>query len=121
MIKLLHEGDYTLIETKGQTKILKLDTDVFAWAFVEHIGEILISTYKKHWIDHVLAIGPYRLYKVKDEPEFVDMLHLELFVGEGQWQGYLLPTGLPHPGKRRSSIIPTREIITKSSRLGSFI
>ena len=54
------------------------------------------------------------LYKVKDEPNFVDLFHLELLVGEGVWQGYLLPTGLPTAEKKRNRIIPAKEVITKS-------
>ena len=62
----------------------------------------------------VIASGKYRLYKVKDEPNFVDLFHLELLVGEGVWQGYLLPTGLPTAEKKRNRIIPAKEVITKS-------
>ena len=115
MIKLLDQGEYILIETKGQTKILSLGKREYAWINPEEIGEILVKTYKKHWVDHILAVGKYRIYGVKDEKKLVDMLHLELFVGNGLWQGYLLPTGLPNTLKKRSRIIPTREIITKSN------
>lgn len=115
MIKLLQEGKYDLIETKGQTKILFLGKDkVYAWINAKNIGEILISTYKSHKADYLLSTGKFRLYKVKEEPNFVDLIHLELLVGEGIWQGYLLPTGLPDSRKNRNRIIPTKEIITKS-------
>jgi hypothetical protein len=59
------------------------------------------------------------MYLVKDEPNLSDLTHLELLVGEGVWQGYLLPIGLPNGVKRRK-IIPTKEIITTSvGRLNS--
>ncbi len=115
MIQLLSSGNYTLSETTGQTKILILDDKkIFAWVNAVEIGEILVTSHKKHPVDTLLAVGPYRLYKVKDEPKLTDLTHLELFVGDGIWQGYLLPTGLPDDEKKRNRIIPTREIITKS-------
>lgn len=116
MIKLIEQGSYHLLETKGHTKILTLDKkQVYAWINAEDIGEILVTSHKSHIVDHMLAAGKYRLYDVKDEPGFTDLIHLELFVGEGLWQGYLLPTGLPNNIKKRNRIIPTNELITVSS------
>lgn len=115
MIKLVEKGSYTLIETRAHTKILTLDKKkIFAWVNAAAIGEILVTTYKQHQVDHILAVGKYRLYEVKDESKFVDLIHLELLVGDGVWQGYLLPTGLPTEEKKRNRIIPTNEVITKS-------
>ena len=116
MIQLIQQGIYKLIETKNQTKILSLDSkQTFAWINAAEIGEILVASYASHKVDHLLAIGKYRIYTVKDEPKLTDLVHLELFVGEGVWQGYLLPTGLPNEEKKRNRIIPTNEIITKST------
>lgn len=116
MIKLLDQGAYHLIETHGHTKILTLDSKkTFAWINVEDIGEILITSHKSHKVDHFLAVGKYRLYEVKDEKDFTDLEHLELYVGEGRWQGYLLTNGLPDDEKKRNRIIPTKELITRSS------
>lgn len=116
MLKVLKEGLYHLIETKNQTKILLLDNKkMFAWIWAKDIGEILVTSHKKHKIDHILAAGRYRLYEVKNEAKLADLEHLELYVGNNIWQGYLLPTGLPNEEKRRNRIIPTKEIITKSS------
>jgi hypothetical protein len=39
-------------------------------------------------------------------------MHLELEVGEGYWQGYLLLSGLPNDDHKRARIIPTTETIT---------
>jgi hypothetical protein len=115
MIKLLQEGQYKLIETKGQTKILILDEKrTFAWVNAAEIGEILVTSHKSHVTDNILAIGRYRMYSVKNEPDLTDLDHLELHVGGGIWQGYLLPTGLPNEKKKRNRIIPTDEVITKS-------
>jgi hypothetical protein len=113
VIKVVEEGTYKLIETKHLTKILKLKRNNFAWISAGEIGEILISSHKPHRIDHVLAKGRYRMYEVVDEKDFTDLIHLELHIGNGSWQGYLLPKGLPNGIKRRK-IIPTREVITKS-------
>lgn len=113
MIKTLQHGMYELVETRSQTKILRLDNEVYAWVAAEDIGELLVSSHKTHKTDHVLAQGEYRLYEVKDEPEITDLQHLELQTGTKTWQGYLLLTGLPSETKLRSRIIPTKETITK--------
>lgn len=118
MIKLITNGTYKLIETSNNTKILSFDKNgkplAYAWINAGDIGEILVTTHKFHRIDHMLSVGKYRLYEVKDEPTLTDLTHLELLVGEGVWQGYLLPMGIPNGVKRRR-IIPTKEIITKST------
>ncbi|HVT00756.1 MAG TPA: hypothetical protein VHE53_00810 [Patescibacteria group bacterium] len=114
MIRLIKQGKYSLIETFDKTKILTLDEkDRFAWIEAEEIGDILVATKKKFNPRLTVSAGPYRLYEVKNEPDFVDLKHLELFIGEGNWQGYLLPTGLPD-GRIRRRIQPTGEVITKS-------
>lgn len=117
MIKVMKEGRYQLFETKGHVKILTLDNkDSFAWINAADIGEILVTSHRKHTIGHILAQSRYRLYQVKDEPDLTDLLHLELYVGEGTWQGYLLTSGLPDDKKKRNRIIPTIEVITRTSR-----
>lgn len=113
MITMLESGKYEIAETARDTKILILGKKIFAIIMALGIGEILVSSQKDHKFTHTLAKGSYRIYKVKDEPNLADLLHLELFVGEGKWQGYLLPTGLPTNEKKRNRIIPTSEIITK--------
>lgn len=112
MIKLQKKGIYQLIETKHNTKILNLGFAVFAWVEPAGIGEILVATHKKHKTDCILSTGQFRLYDVDDEPELSDQQHIELDVGMDNWQGYLLPTGLPSDSKLRSRIIPTNELIT---------
>jgi hypothetical protein len=115
MLKLSKQGEYTLIETKGQTKIIILDNkDTFAWINVQDIGEILVTSHKQHKTDCILTLGKYRIYEVKNEHNLTDLAHLELYVGKGTWQGYLLPTGLPDDKKKRNRIIPTDEVITKT-------
>lgn len=112
MIKLLGEGPYRLLETKGEIKILILDKATFAWVNLEGIGEILVTSHKPHKTDTALAVGRFKLYDVDGEPKLSDQQHLELSIGEGAWQGYLLPTGLPGDQKTRSRVIPTKEVIT---------
>src|SRR3989344_2155664 len=104
MVKLLKDGEYRLVETKDHVKILILDDAQFAWVAVNGISEILVTSHNPHKVDHLLAIGKYRLYSVKDEPKLVDQQHLELHVGRKKWQGYLLPTGLPAGVKKRARI-----------------
>lgn len=116
MITLLSQGDYQLIEIKNLSRILKIsDKGTFAWINAKGIGEILNLTHKKQKAEYVLSVGKYRIYDVKDDPKLTDTLHLELSTGKGSWQGYLLITGLPTDKNKRSRIIPTKEIITKSS------
>jgi hypothetical protein len=111
MITLQRSGHYKLIETKHNTKVLYLDDEVYAWVEPATIGEILVVSHNLHKTDCVLSLGEYRLYDVQDEPKLSDHIHLELEVGAGQWQGYLLLTGLPDDRKRRARIIPTPELI----------
>ncbi len=114
MITIIKQGSYQLFETSHDTKILRLDDQTYAWPYANQIGEILVHTKIK--FDpakcHRITSGRYRLYNVKLENQLTDLEHLELSVGGGLWQGYLLPTGLPHRGKTRSRIIPTDELIT---------
>jgi hypothetical protein len=114
MIKLLKEGRYRLSETKHPIKILVLDDSLFAWEMAEQIGELLITTAQNHPIDSVLSRGPYRLYEVEKEAALTNFEHLELFAGDGHWQGYLLLSGLPTEEGNRHRIIATNELITKS-------
>jgi hypothetical protein len=118
MIKLIKQGEYQLIETKGQTKILILDgKKTYAWVNVKQIGEILVTSHKEHKTDQILCLGNYRIYSVVEEPKLSDQMHLELSVGKGQWQGYLLLTGLPTNKKKRNRIIPTKEVISMNTEL----
>lgn len=116
MITLKRSGRYKLIETKKHTKVLYIDNDIYAWVEPVHIGEILVVSHKVHKTDCVLSIGEYCLYEVEDEPQLSDNPHLELEVGNGVWQGYLLLTGLPDAHKKRGRIIPTVEIINGNPR-----
>jgi hypothetical protein len=116
MIKLMKKGDYQLVQTKNEVKILYLDKKAYAWVFAKDIGEILVTSHTPHKVDHVLAVGRFRLYEVEAEPHLTDLPHLELLVGDRRWQGYLLLTGLPTDQKTRSRIIPTNECITAPSK-----
>ena len=112
MITHRRTGLYKLIETRRHTKVLYLDNDTYAWVEPVNIGEILVVSHKVHKTDCVLSLGRYHIYGVTNEPDLSDQTHLELEVGKGSWQGYLLLTGLPDTHKIRTSVIPTREVIT---------
>lgn len=112
MIKLIKKGSYRLVATKDHKRMLYLDGQGYQWAYAEHIGDLLAFSKHPHTFNYLLALGAYRIYRVKDEPKLVDLDHLELQVGDGQWQGYLLLTGLPTRRKIRSRIEPTREVIS---------
>lgn len=119
MISLQKVGLYRLAETKNNTKILHLGSRSYAWAEPKNIGEILVTSLKSHKTDCVLSVGYYRLYDVDNEPKLSDQMHLELETGRNQWQGYLLPTGLPGDDKKKVRIIPTKETITANTRFSS--
>ena len=115
MITRLTTGTYELVQTKKQhTKILRLDGKQYAWVAFENIGEILVLLRSDYSYECILSAGEYRIYEVENEPELNDSLHLELQVSSSQWQGYLLLTGLPDEQRKRTRIIPTREIITNN-------
>lgn len=117
MITHLSSGSYRLLESKADTKILILSHEngsvtTFAWITAKDIGEILVTSRKDHDVQCVLSMGEFNLYDVEDDPDLVDLKHLELYVGDEVWQGYLLPTGLPTSEDKRNRIIPTDEVIT---------
>lgn len=92
--------------------MLVLDGQGYIWSYAPNIGELFTFSKHQHQVDYVIARGNYRIYRVKKEPALVDLEHLELSVGRGVWQGYLLLTGLPTAKKIRSRIVPTDEVIT---------
>lgn len=115
MIKLIKHGKYRLIEAKKQTKILMLDGGMnYVLGPIKNAVRILVASYKSHKTDIILSEGSYRLYRVRNESNFTDQVHLELLVGRNKWQGYLLPTNLPNKNKRKKRIIPTKEIISQT-------
>lgn len=111
MVSLIDSGTYRLVETKADTKLLIMGDNTYAWITVDGIGEILVTSNKQHRIESLLSSGQYRLYDVDDEPKLTDLLHLELEAGLGEWQGYLLLTGLPDEQKKRSRIVPTTDLV----------
>jgi hypothetical protein len=113
MIKLLKLGKYRLVVAKDGNRILYLGTQGYLWKQTKNIGELLLFSKHPHRQDYVMSDGTYRLYQIKDEPNFVDLQHLELKAGPNRWQGYLLLTGLPTPKRIRRRIVPTQEVITK--------
>jgi len=117
MIKLINKGSYKLVGTKDHHKMLYLGEQGYMWTYAKRIGELLTFSKHIHEPEYILAQGVYNLYKVKNEPEFVDLLHLELSVGKGKWQGYLLLTGLPTRAKIRSRIVPSEEVISSRNKL----
>lgn len=113
MIKLLHQGFYKIIGTTGHHLMLYLGSQSYHWGYAQGIGDILTYSKVNHKKRYTLAQGKYKLFRVKDEPKFIDLKHLELSLGAGKWQGYLLLTGLPNYQKIRSRIEATDELITK--------
>lgn len=119
MIRVVKDGRYKITETWGETRIISLDErEHYAWVYAgKEIGEILVVTKKKFSSHYTLARSRYRLYQVREEKDLSDGFHLELCVGEGFWQAYLLPNGLPSGVDRRNKLIPTAQIITQPSLL----
>ena len=119
MIKIINQGTYSLVKTKGPGKILTLDkAQSFAW-IDNKLNKLQTRHEQSTDGNHVLSLGKYRLYEVKDEPNLTDLLHLELSAGEGLWQGYLLSDDLPQNDQNKVQIKPTKEAITlTSSKVG---
>lgn len=113
MIKILKRGSYQLYEIDNFTKMFCLDNlRTYKWMnttteFFENQNNIQPIT--------TLAIGRYFLYDVNEEEALTNLQHLELYLGKRTWQGYLLPGGLPTKKEKKKKIVPTEEIITKSS------
>lgn len=119
MITIIDSGSYGLSETKHGIKLLKLRAKTYAWITAPHIGELLVHITFPHVAQEELSVGSYRLYTVRDEPHLSDQLHLELEIGHGQWQGYVLPVGFPTAHNTRRRIIATHEIITHNAHFYS--
>lgn len=117
MIQLLKKGTYLLTGTRHGARLLRLQKQIYAWIATPRIGALLVYSTVPHIQREVLSTGNYRLYDVVNEPHLSDQLHLELEFGGNQWQGYLLPTGLPDRKHIRRRIIPTHEIITPHQNL----
>ena len=116
MISVLKRGEYKLIDTKNESKILVLDgQETFSWLLTSQEGEIITSSHVAQKDDTLLSVGNYRLYKIDNEPKYTDNLHLELQVGCGYWQGYLLPSGFPKNKDKSSKIISTDELLTATN------
>lgn len=111
MITRITKGSYRLVGTKDKKRILYLEDQGYLWGYAKGIGDLFTFSKHAHVQEYLMAQGEYRIYSVKDEPEFVDLRHLELEVRPGVWQGYLLLTGLPTAKKIRSRIVPTDEVI----------
>ena len=112
MIKLIDQGEYTMVRTKDHKTLLCLGEKGYLLSYAPKIGELLTFSKRERKTDYIIARGNYRIYRVKDDPELVDLEHLELSLGRGKWQGYLLLTGLPTLRKLRRRIVPTDEVIT---------
>lgn len=111
MINLIETGKYKLSGSKDKM-VLSLGDKDYLWTHARGIGELLTLAKKSHPLEYTLAQGDFTTYAVKDEPGVVDLEHLELSLGHGEWQGYLLLTGLPTPDRIRRRIIPTDEVIS---------
>lgn len=112
MIELRRQGHYELAETATHTHLLTLEGgEHFAWILAKGIGEILVTAKRHHVLIRTLARGNFRLYEVQNEIGLSDGIHLELALGGDDWQGYLLPHGLPD-GRIRRLVVPTWETIS---------
>jgi len=115
MIRVLRTGQYNLIATREFSRLLILDgKTIYEWITWKGVGELNLSARKITQTESVLSMGKYRLYEVKNEPSITEMIHLELLVGIGKWQGYLLPDGLPAIQDKKVRITSTSERITRS-------
>lgn len=118
MVKAIKQGDYRLIQTDNGARVLNLSQKKnYIWIRNDGNGEIKIVNSLDLKTSSILAEGKYRVYEVNSETKLADGLHLELSTGPGRWQGYLLTQGLPKHENLSSRIVPTIEVITKSTSL----
>ena len=116
MIWLKASGRYQLSESKDGSRLLCLasyyDEVTYAWGYSDGI-QLRLTDQKPDETWSALVVGKYRLYLVNGEADLTDQHHLELLVGEGVWQGYILPEGFPEELTAKT-MIPVKELITKS-------
>ena len=55
----------------------------------------LMYTGKQKAARFVISEGVYRIYEVLNEKKLSQGVHMELLVGKGKWQGFILSGGLP--------------------------
>ena len=115
MIKLIDKGRYALVETYSHTKILRLGKSKYAWIDTSK-GELLVKTKRAYRGSLTLSARQYRLYEVENERDLPNALHLELNTGNGKWQAYILPSGLPNESKPRAPMLPRARSITVSPK-----
>jgi hypothetical protein len=113
MITLLQSGKYTLLQAIEEVKALLLDKKLFGWDEVVAEEELVFFSLKQFHPIGISTTGKYRLYEVKGEKKLVNAIHLELFAGDGKWEGYLLPDGLPTKEVPRKKIVRIDQTITK--------
>jgi hypothetical protein len=113
MITVLSTGTYQLYK-KDPLRILTLNgKKKFLWEKSrDATGQLRFWTPQDN-IEELSASGAFRLYDVKKETDLTDGMHLELFVGEGDWEGYLLKDKLPNAKRKECDIVKTDECITK--------
>ena len=121
MIKLIGHGTYNLVELRDGVKFFQLINEAgktfsYTWLNTADIGAIVLAVHNPGNTGASLAAGKYRLYNVKEEEGLLNARHLELHAGDGVWQGYVLPKGLPTKTINRKKIIPTQELITRVMR-----
>lgn len=112
MITVIDRGSYCLLENKKQGKMLIFDgKKSYSIKDYGSLKKIYFNPLRNVKNDCLLCMGNFRLYKVSNEEHLSSNFHLELNIGQGQWQGYLLPKGLPK-NRTINKIIPTQELIS---------
>lgn len=115
MIRVIQSGTYEVVETKSLKNILILDDKEYFMLTDEKKMKRKIIRVEKPDDCSIRSAGNYRMYEVRDERYFADSMHLELNTGNGFWDSYVLPFGLPSSLRKDSSIYPTSEAISKSN------
>lgn len=113
MIILTNTGRYDVAIIGEGSRILSFDGNSFKYfptsATLEYYDEI-----DDPWNTHYslpLSEGLYRLYRVQDELNFHETLHLELEEEGGFLTCYLLPNGFPNSRQKRVRQIDTLQQI----------
>ncbi len=88
---------------------------VYRFFLTDGQGKITFITKSEFSFTKDVITGKYRKYEVKNEQSFKNGVYLELSVGMGKWNCYILPTGLPNKNSPEKSILVTKECITKTA------
>lgn len=104
------EDNVLILDKEDESGVIKT-----TYRFNPHYkkGEMSFVSTSSIGIDGKILSGRFRMYETTDEAQFADGTHLELCEGEGKWNCYVLPTGLPNEKELQKEYFSTNKCVTK--------